>query len=384
MKILKLTMLMLLVPMLMSAQGMTFEPQGTLFKDALAKAQKTGKKIFLDCYTSWCGPCKLMARTVFPSDSAGTYMNPRFVNLQIDMEKGEGPELGKKWQVTAYPTFIIFDSDGTELNRFLGASTTTVFLEKVANSLTDRTLASLKQKYEAGDHQPATALAYLNALSHAQLSDDADAVAEEMLKGKSAEFLNDSTLRVVFLKYIKNPFAESFQYAATHQDELAESIGNKQMADFKISSVFRNYPAKLVSEKDGKATIDEEQFNKFVALMNKLGYSDRESVRLNALIDLAKAQGDYSSYIKYIKEYLNTPSIDATDLQLLNWAKPFAEANADSQAKKDMIDILEQRLIDLTTGVRKPQTKIGNMILSGNMKDTLTKVIQLMKSGKIG
>ena len=100
--------------------GMIFEPEGTLFKEAVAKARQTGKKIFLDCYTSWCGPCKMMANTVFPQDKVGDYMNPRFVNIKIDMEKGEGVELAKSLQITAYPTFIVFNSDGQEIGRFLG------------------------------------------------------------------------------------------------------------------------------------------------------------------------------------------------------------------------------------------------------------------------
>lgn len=380
---LKLTILMLLAPMMMLAQGMTFEPQGTLFKDAVAKARRTGKKVFLDCYTSWCGPCKLMARDVFPTDSAGNYMNPRFVNLQIDMEKGEGPELAKKLQVTAYPTFIVFDSNGTELNRFLGSSTTTVFLQNVAKSLTDNTLDSLKRQYDGGLRDRDFVLSYLHALDKARRGDDADAVAEELLQGKAETFINDSTLRQVFLSYVRNPFAESFQYAATHTKQLADALGNPRVAEYKVASVFKYYPATLVSQKDGKVTVDERQFDKFTALMEKLGYSKRDEVRLDALIDFANAKGDYDSYIKYVREFLQTPGLDATDMQLLQWAKPFAAPAASGQAKEEMIDILQQRLNDLETGVRQPQTKIGNMTLSGRMQDTLSRVIQLMKTGKI-
>ena len=99
---------------------MAFEPEGTLFKDAVAKAKQMNKLVFLDCYTSWCGPCKMMSNTVFPQEKVGAYMNPRFVNIKIDMEKGEGVELAKRLQISAYPTFIIFNGDGNEIGRFLG------------------------------------------------------------------------------------------------------------------------------------------------------------------------------------------------------------------------------------------------------------------------
>lgn len=46
--------------------------------------------VFMDCYTSWCGPCKMMAQEVFSREDVGQFMNTRFVNVKLDMEKGEG------------------------------------------------------------------------------------------------------------------------------------------------------------------------------------------------------------------------------------------------------------------------------------------------------
>ena len=65
--------------------GVNFEQLS--LKDALAKAAKEGKQVFVDCYTSWCGPCKKLAREVFPQPEVGKVLNARFINLQIDMER---------------------------------------------------------------------------------------------------------------------------------------------------------------------------------------------------------------------------------------------------------------------------------------------------------
>lgn len=46
----------------LNAQGVIFE-KGT-WKEVLEKANRENKIIFVDIYTSWCGPCKNVAKTV--------------------------------------------------------------------------------------------------------------------------------------------------------------------------------------------------------------------------------------------------------------------------------------------------------------------------------
>lgn len=91
-----------------------------LLSDILAKAKREGKLVFVDCYTTWCGPCKMLSRTSFPKAVAGEYFNPRFVSVQIDMEKGEGPALAKKWGISSYPTMMVLTADGEVLGTIVG------------------------------------------------------------------------------------------------------------------------------------------------------------------------------------------------------------------------------------------------------------------------
>ena len=103
----------------------TLATEGTNFRDlsfdeALAAARAEGKLLFVDCYTTWCGPCKNMAEKVFPQKAAGDYFNPRFVCVKYDMEQGEGVELAKRWEVHAYPTFLIIRPDGSIHHRMVG------------------------------------------------------------------------------------------------------------------------------------------------------------------------------------------------------------------------------------------------------------------------
>ncbi len=72
------------------AQGIRFA-EGS-WKELLETAKKEGKLIFVDCYTEWCQPCKQMEQQVFPSKKVGKFYNEHFINVKMDMEKGEGPD----------------------------------------------------------------------------------------------------------------------------------------------------------------------------------------------------------------------------------------------------------------------------------------------------
>ena len=90
------------------AQGIAFE-HDKQWSEVIAKAKKENKLIFLDTYTSWCGPCKRLQLETFPNAEVGKYFNANFVNAKYDMEKGEGIMLASKLQVRAYPTLFFID-----------------------------------------------------------------------------------------------------------------------------------------------------------------------------------------------------------------------------------------------------------------------------------
>lgn len=88
--------------------------------DALKQAARQNKYIFVDAYASWCGPCKMLKATTFKNNKVADFYNDNFVNVAIDMEKGQGPALAAEWGLQAYPTMIIFTSKGKPVSGTVG------------------------------------------------------------------------------------------------------------------------------------------------------------------------------------------------------------------------------------------------------------------------
>ncbi len=81
------------------------------WEEALAKAKKENKLIFMDAYATWCGPCKMMARNTFTKEEVGDFFNKNFINIKMDMEHHpEGRRLSQKYGLRAYPTLYFIDS----------------------------------------------------------------------------------------------------------------------------------------------------------------------------------------------------------------------------------------------------------------------------------
>lgn len=107
------------VNMAKQESGITFLDMS--FEEALAESKKSGKLIFIDAYTEWCGPCKYMAKTSFMDPEVGKLFNENFINLKIEMEKdAEGPEVARRYRVVAYPTLLVVDGNGKLVKEITG------------------------------------------------------------------------------------------------------------------------------------------------------------------------------------------------------------------------------------------------------------------------
>lgn len=107
--------------------GINFH-QGT-WKEAMMKAKKENKLIFLDANTKWCGPCKKMEKFTFTDSAVAKYFNEHFINVKMDMEKGEGRSIAKKLNVRYYPSLFFVNKNGNVAMKNVGYMSAVELLE---------------------------------------------------------------------------------------------------------------------------------------------------------------------------------------------------------------------------------------------------------------
>lgn len=139
------------------------------WEEAMDLAIQNDQIIFVDAYTSWCGPCKRMAKNVFPQKSVGDFYNANFIAVKLDMEKDkDGPTFARKYNVRSYPTLLFIDGAGEVVHRAVGGKKPEDFIKlgQLVVTKTDKS-AELEKQYEAGKRNPEFVYKYVKALNKA-------------------------------------------------------------------------------------------------------------------------------------------------------------------------------------------------------------------------
>lgn len=256
MKKLFLLSLVALLTLSVSAQGIFFEENEDL-NVALEKAKAENKLVFIDAYAEWCGPCKVMARAIFPQAEVGEFFNEHFVNLKLDMEKPNNTYIAKKYEVRAYPTYLFLDSEGELVHKSLGSMPADKFIE-VAKTATDseNNFMALNKKIEKGDRSLATINSYI---SQNPYSDNIDGLLDDYFGGISDEEILTEENWELFNKHVSNYESAIFKRFLNNRGEVANFVGHEKVTN-KITSVIAQAYYRNPDKAEELKKIDSEIF----------------------------------------------------------------------------------------------------------------------------
>ncbi len=181
-------------------QGIEFF-HGT-WEEVLQKAKAEDKLIFVDAFTTWCGPCKNMAANTFPDPSVGDLFNKNFISIKIDMEKDMGLEFRKKFDVDAYPTLFFIDYDEVQVLKSVGGRSPADLI-KTAEGVLAKYDKSTKYEaaYKAGDRSYQLVYDYVAALNKAKkpsvkISNDYLNAQTDLTTPENLKFILESAVQV--------------------------------------------------------------------------------------------------------------------------------------------------------------------------------------------
>lgn len=316
------------------AQGIEFE-QGT-WSEALAKAKESDKLIFVDAYAAWCGPCKRMAKNLFPLQDVGDYFNKHFINVKMDMEKGEGPALGKKYPVTAFPTLLFISPEGRLVHRQKGAPRTAAALIDIAmtaNKKFDRSV-SYMAKYDSGDRSYETMYGLVVGLNKSNKS--SLKVANEYLR-QQTDLSTEENVRFIF-------------EAMTQLDSRIFDLFEAQYDRIRVLYSSDEIVAKM--DRAAKKTIDNAVEFEFEELLSEAQAKYKKILPGNSKAFTAKSNRQYAAATKNEQLFLqNMPKKGKANQEIKQainmaldsfkgnekimkecekWAKNLVQANADA------------------------------------------------------
>jgi len=261
------------------AQGINFFG-GTLM-ELKTKALQENKIIFVDAYTTWCGPCKWMSANTFPDKEVGNQFNTNFISYKFDMEKGEGLQFAKDYNVRAYPSLVFIDGKGNLVHKAIGALDATELIQLGKDAMNPEVrLSSLTEQYEEGRRDNAFIQKYLNTASNAMI--DVKEAADWYFHTQSKEALLSAENYDLITSFVRNPNHPTFKFLVNNKDTYQEIMGKDISVDRTIRGLYQQH-LKAASKKG------EEAYRVAVQEMKESGYKDSDrilaGIKLAALIN---------------------------------------------------------------------------------------------------
>ncbi|WP_083714633.1 thioredoxin family protein [Bacteroides bouchesdurhonensis] len=311
------------------------------FDEAIAAAKQENKMVFIDFYTDWCGPCKMMAKEVFPQKKVGDYFNEKFVCVKFNAEK-EGKELAARYQVKAYPTFIVLNTKEELQLDIKGAANADDFIAKVDAGLDpEQSPARMEARYNSGERTPELINRY--ALSYLEQGKETEGF--KILDDYFASLTDAQRLSTpnafLFTRYtidLDNPKAK---FMVAHRNEFDPSV-SAAIAD----RIARLYHSKLVSYFSGymlrENKYKEEEYKTLKKEIQDLDLDKNyEYAPMFNLIE-CRVKNDDATFLSMCAKEFNTLNSTDRDLLIMNLTRLINAEDKDTL--KAMSEFIRERL----------------------------------------
>lgn len=328
------------------------------WEEALAEAKAQDKLIFVDAYTTWCGPCKRMAAQVFPDAQVGNFYNEQFVALKIDMEKEMGIKFRQTYPVSAYPTLLYIDYDGTLVQKVKGAQTVENFIQIGKNALQkiDRS-GQYEERYAAGDRDPELVYQYVKALN--QAGKPSGPIVHEYLKAQT-DLTTPQNLKFL-LAAVATVDSRAFDLMEQHHAAILQQEGAEAVAQ-RVERAARATAARALEFES------EDLLEQAKAATKKYASATADAFAARADMGFYRARGDVKKFLKGAQLYDRTIAQDnPTELHKL--AKQVFQAFPQDKKAMQFAEKTAARSIEGSADYRHYYTYAEILLAAGKTAD---------------
>lgn len=259
-KTLSLGLLIMISTISVKAQkGIEFT-RGLTWAQIKEKAKAENRYIFVDTYTTWCLPCKVMEKDIFPQPAVGEFFNKNFINVavQLDVTKRDNDEV-KRWyndarhfqttyNIKSFPTYLFFAPSGELVHTINGATATgEEFIAKAKPAIDPATQFNvLKKQFEAGNRDPDFLQRLIKVSRSPKFDHFTKQVINEFLK-TGTDLLNASNIKLL-VDATTSSTDPGFRALREHPEKIDAVVGAGRSADLVKSIAFEEIGVPYIRE----------------------------------------------------------------------------------------------------------------------------------------
>lgn len=300
-----------------TAPGIRFQ-DGLTWKHVLRQAKRENKYIFVDCYTTWCGPCKKMEMEVYSLQKVGEVVNKQFIPLKMQMDTTEKDNddvknhysdahyFGMHFKLMGYPALLFFNSDGKLLSRSLGTISPDDFIRLAADVLNpQKDYYALLNKYRQGRRDPAE-MRYL-AQTALQLFGDtvvADQIANSLITGLSHEALFVKGNIELLQQFTRSSRELGFNLFFNYPDSINRVMNDDSYAQRIVHSVIFKEVVMPEFEKAGLGNLTPDWNALYSSINKRYGEYYAQRALTGARLGWARKKKAWAEYATYFVEFV--------------------------------------------------------------------------------
>lgn len=317
---------------------------------AVEQAKKENKLVFVDFYTDWCGPCRVMSRDVFPQKNVGDYFNARFVSIKLNAEK-EGKADAATYDVKAYPTFLVLDTDKRVQLDIKGSMSAEVFLSKIEAGLNPRlSPEKMKERYDGGERTPELVNAYAFHFMQQGREDEGYRIVNDYFRSLTDARKMAPENYFLFSRYTLDLDDVKAGFLSRHCREFAPSV--REQAQAHVQKLYRSALIQYLSGymfEEGR--FDEAAYTGLKQEICSLGLDKSYPYApVFALVE-CYARGDKAAYVELLGKERQNMAPGDFELVLLNTTRLLPVATTDKALLADMAGLIRSQLADMKPSI---------------------------------